>query len=58
NIPYVSEITPLMIITKLEQYDYTGATAIASVMLIISFILLLAINGLQAWTAKRTGRTQ
>lgn len=58
NIPYVSEITPLMIITKLEQYDYAGATAIASVMLIISFILLLAINGLQAWAAKRTGRTQ
>ncbi|RZS40594.1 sulfate transport system permease protein [Limnobacter thiooxidans] len=58
NIPYVSEITPLMIITKLEQYDYAGATAIASVMLIISFVLLLAINGLQAWTAKRTGRSQ
>ena len=58
KIPYVSEITPLMIITKLEQYDYAGATAIASVMLIISFILLLAINGLQAWAAKRTGRTQ
>lgn len=56
NIPMVSEITPLMIITKLEQYDYVGATAIAAVMLIISFILLLVINGLQAWTAKRTGR--
>lgn len=56
NLPMVSEITPLMIITKLEQYDYTGATAIASVMLIFSFILLLIINGLQAWTAKRTGR--
>ncbi|WP_341643499.1 sulfate ABC transporter permease subunit CysT [Thauera sp. SDU_THAU2] len=56
NIPMVSEITPLMIITKLEQYDYTGATAIATVMLILSFILLLIINGLQAWTAKRTGR--
>ena len=60
NIPMVSEITPLMIITKLEQYDYTGATAIATVMLILSFILLLAINGLQAWTASvpkpRTGR--
>ena len=58
NIPMVSEITPLMIITKLEQYDYAGATAIASVMLVISLILLLAINGLQAWTAKRTGRTR
>jgi sulfate transport system permease protein len=57
NIPLVSEITPLMIITKLEQYDYQGATAIASVMLIFSFVLLLIINGLQAWTSKRTGRT-
>lgn len=56
NIPMVSEITPLMIITKLEQYDYEGATAIAVVMLVISFTLLLIINGLQAWTAKRTGR--
>lgn len=56
NIPFVSEITPLMIITKLEQYDYAGATAIASVMLVISFILLLVINGLQAWTSKRSGR--
>ena len=56
NIPFVSEITPLMIITKLEQYDYEGATAVASVMLIVSFMLLLVINGLQAWTARRTGR--
>ncbi len=53
NIPMVSEITPLMIITKLEQYDYTGATAIACVMLLLSFALLLVINGLQAWTQKR-----
>ena len=58
NIPMVSEITPLMIITKLEQYDYRGATAIASVMLIVSFILLITINSLQAWTAKRTGRSK
>ncbi|RTL53163.1 MAG: sulfate ABC transporter permease subunit CysT [Rhodocyclaceae bacterium] len=56
NIPLVSEITPLMIITKLEQYDYVGATAIAVVMLVVSFVLLLAINLLQGWTAKRTGR--
>lgn len=56
NLPFVSEITPLMIITKLEQYDYRGATAIASVMLLFSFTLLLTINGLQAWTAQRTGR--
>jgi sulfate transport system permease protein len=58
NIPMVSEITPLMIITKLEQYDYAGATAIAVVMLILSFTLLLVINGRQAWTAKRTGRNR
>lgn len=56
NIPMVSEITPLMIITKLEQYDYQGATAIALVMLVISFALLLIINLLQAWSAKRIGR--
>ena len=53
NMPMVSEITPLIIITKLEQYDYTGATAVAVVMLIISFLLLLAINGLQWWSAQR-----
>jgi len=52
NLPMVSEITPLMIITKLEQYDYVGATAIASVMLIVSFVLLLAINALQEWSAR------
>lgn len=51
NLPMVSEITPLMIITKLEQYDYTGATAIALVMLAISFLLLLIINTLQGWSA-------
>jgi sulfate transport system permease protein len=56
NIPMVSEITPLIIITKLEQYDYVGATTVATVMLVFSFILLFAINGLQAWTARRTGR--
>ena len=55
NIPLVSEITPLMIITKLEQFDYAGATAIATVMLVFSFVLLLAINGLQAWSAKTRG---
>jgi sulfate/thiosulfate transport system permease protein len=55
NIPMVSEITPLMIISKLEQYDYVGATAIAVVMLMISFVLLLTINGLQAWSARRNG---
>lgn len=57
NMPFVSEITPLMIITKLEQFDYAGATAIASVMLIFSFILLVVINALQAWSMRRGGRT-
>jgi len=56
NLPMVSEITPLFIITKLEQYDYAGATAIAVVMLIVSFILLLTINLLQAWTRRRAGK--
>jgi len=55
NMPLVSEITPLLIITKLEQYDYAGATAIAVVMLTVSFVLLLAINVLQAWTRRRGG---
>ena len=55
NMPMVSEITPLMIITKLEQYDYVGATAIAVVMLVFSFLLLLGINGLQAWSLRRNG---
>ena len=53
NIPMVSEITPLLIITKLEQYDYAGATAIATVMLGASFILLLIINLLQRWGSRR-----
>jgi len=56
NMPMVSEITPLIIITKLEQYDYAGATAIAVVMLVASFILLLAINGLHAWARHRQGK--
>lgn len=53
NMPMVSEITPLFIVTKLEQYDYAGATAIAVVMLLVSFAMLLTINLLQAWTRKR-----
>jgi len=56
NIPLVSEITPLMIIAKLEQYDYVGATAIAAVMLIFSFVLLLIINLLQGWSSRRGTR--
>ena len=55
NLPMVSEITPLMIITKLEQFDYAGATAIATVMLVFSFALLLGVNGLQAWSARARG---
>jgi sulfate transport system permease protein len=55
NMPMVSEITPLLIITKLEQYDYAGATAIAVVMLVASFALLLLINSLQTWARKRQG---
>ena len=54
NMPMVSEITPLIIIGKLEQYDYAGATAVATVMLVISFVLLLIINGLQGWQRKRS----
>ena len=53
NMPMVSEITPLIIITKLEQYDYSGATAIAVVMLVASFLLLLTINMLQWWSRKQ-----
>ena len=55
NMPMISEITPLIIIGKLEQYDYAGATAGAVVMLVISFLLLLVINGLQAWQRRNTG---
>ena len=54
NMPLVSEITPLLIITKLEQYDYAGATALAVVMLVISFVMLLIINLLQWWTRRRS----
>jgi sulfate transport system permease protein len=52
NMPMRTEITSLLIVTKLEQYDYTGATAIAVVMLLISFAVLLCINLLQAWTRR------
>jgi len=55
NMPMISEITPLIIIGKLEQYDYAGATAVATVMVIISFILLLIINGLQTWQRRHSG---
>lgn len=54
NMPMVSEITPLLIVIKLEQYDYAGATALAVVMLGVSFALLFLINSLQWWAARRS----
>lgn len=56
NMPMRTEISPLLIITKLEQYDYTGATAVAVVMLVMSFTLLFVINALQGWSSRRLGR--
>jgi sulfate transport system permease protein len=53
NMPMKTEITPLLIVTKLAQYDYTGATALAVVMLVMSFVLLLFINMLQWWSRTR-----
>jgi len=53
NIPFVSEITPLIIISKLEQYDYAGATAVGAVMLLLSFVMLLVINLMQRWIQTR-----
>ncbi|WP_152058305.1 ABC transporter permease, partial [Aliarcobacter butzleri] len=55
NMPMKTEISTLLIITKLEQYDYAGATAIAVVMLLISFVMLLLINILQRWSSRRRG---
>jgi sulfate transport system permease protein len=55
NIPYVSEIAPLLIIIRLQEFNYADATAIATIMLAISFVLLLAINLLQTWTRRRLG---
>ncbi|MGZ8162204.1 MAG: sulfate ABC transporter permease subunit CysT [Methylobacter sp.] len=56
NMPYISEVVPLLIITKLEQYDYVGAAAIGLTMLMLSFLLLLLINGLQWWVRRRSGQ--
>lgn len=53
NMPYRTEITPLLIVAKAEQYDYPGAAAIGTVMLLAAFLLLLVINGLQWWTSRR-----
>jgi sulfate/thiosulfate transport system permease protein len=57
NMPMHTEIAPLLIMTKLEQFDYAGATAVALVMLVVSFTLLFGVNRLQAWTRRRTGHT-
>ena len=56
NMPYKTEIAPLMIISRLEEYDYAGATTIAVVMLLLSFAILFLINLVQAWASRRTGR--
>jgi sulfate transport system permease protein len=55
NIPYRTEIAPLLIVIRLEEYDYAGATAIASLMLVISFVMFLTINLIQAWARRRFG---
>jgi sulfate transport system permease protein len=55
NIPYVSEIAPLLIIIRLEEFNYAGATAIAAIMLAISFLMLFVINLVQAWSRRRYG---
>lgn len=55
NMPFHTEITPLLIVSKLEQYDYAGAAALGVVMLLVSFLMLLIINALQHWSVKRTG---
>ncbi len=55
NLPYVSEIAPLLIVIRLEEYDYPAATAIATIMLALSFVMLLFINLVQAWSRKRYG---
>ncbi|MDR2451171.1 MAG: sulfate ABC transporter permease subunit CysT [Candidatus Accumulibacter sp.] len=57
NMPMISEITPLLIISRLEEYDYAGAAAIAIVMLALAFVLLLAINLIQGWNARRGERS-
>jgi sulfate transport system permease protein len=54
NLPYVSEIAPLLIIIRLEEFDYAGATAVGCIMLVLSFMILLAINLLQAWSRRYT----
>ncbi len=55
NLPYKSEIAPLLIIIRLEEFNYAGATAVATIMLLLSFVILLVVNLLQAWSRRRTG---
>ena len=57
NLPFKTEITPLLIVTKLEQYDYAGATALGFSMLLASLLILLIVNGLQGWEERRKSRT-
>jgi sulfate transport system permease protein len=57
-MPFETEITPLLIVIRLEQYDYAGAAAIGTVMLVISFLLLLGINLLQLWSRRRSGEAR
>jgi sulfate transport system permease protein len=54
NMPYLTEIAPLLVVIRLEEFDYVGATGIACLMLAVSFSALFAINALQAWAARRT----
>ena len=56
NLPFVSEIAPLLIVIRLEEFDYAGATAVAAIMLILSFVMLLVINLLQTWSRRRMAR--
>jgi sulfate transport system permease protein len=58
NMPYETEIVPLLIVKKLLQFDYAGASAIGFAMLVLAFLLLLAVNLLQAWIKRRTGGGQ
>jgi sulfate transport system permease protein len=58
NMPMRTEVVPLLIMSKLEQFDYAGATAIAVVMLVVSFVLLLGVNMLQRWSSRRLGEAQ
>jgi sulfate transport system permease protein len=55
NLPFVSEIAPLLIVIRLEEFDYAGASVIAAVMLTVSFIVLMLISALQTWNRRRLG---